>query len=170
MGQVTQGLDTPHASPHTAYDTVQPTSIGGVMLLDLKVIPTDGGPVMHMLRPSSPLFTSFGELYFSEVNAGAIKAWKQHSKQSQYFAVPVGQLKVVLFDDREGSPSRGTILEIVLGRPDNYRLLRIPPRVWYGFTPLGTNPALICNCADIPHDPAESVRKDVHSPDIPYSW
>lgn len=170
MGQVTPTAAAPHGAAHVAYDTVQPTVIGGVMLLDLKVIPTDGGPVMHMLRPSSPLFTSFGELYFSEVNAGAVKAWKQHSKQSQYFAVPVGQLKVVLFDDREGSPSRGKLLEVLLGRPDNYRLLRIPPKVWYGFTALGTSPALICNCADIPHDPTESIRKDANTTDIPYTW
>ena len=30
--------------------------INDVELLDLAVIPTDGGPVMHMMRPASPLF------------------------------------------------------------------------------------------------------------------
>lgn len=155
---------------HLPCENVQGTAIDGVLLLDLKVIPTDGGPVLHMLRPASPLFMGFGELYFSEVFAGAIKAWKQHSQQTQHFAVPVGQLKVVLFDDREGSATCGQVQEIVLGRPDNYRLLRIPPLVWYGFTPVGDQPALICNCADIPHDPTESIRKPVDTQDIPYSW
>lgn len=168
MGEVTTQVS--QNTVHVAYDTVQTTSIDGVLLLDLKVIPTDGGPVMHMLRPASPLFSGFGELYFSEVNAGGIKAWKQHSLQSQHFSVPVGQLKIVLFDDRDGSPTRGQVLEVELGRPSNYRLLRIPPQVWYGFTALGTSPALICNCADIPHDPTESTRKDAHTKDIPYTW
>lgn len=155
---------------HVPCDGVTATGIDGALLLDLKVIPTDGGPVMHMLRPSSPLFMGFGELYFSEVFVGAVKAWKQHSLQTQHFSVPVGQLKVVLFDDREGSGTKGKVVELVLGRPDTYRLLRIPPLVWYGFTAVGTSPALICNCADIPHDPAESIRKAADDPSIPYSW
>lgn len=153
-----------------ATPTATPTAIDGVLTLDLAVLPTPGGPVMRMLRPNSPLFKSFGELYFSEVDPGAIKAWKYHTLQTQHFAVPVGQLKVVLFDDRENSPTRGTVLEVILGRPDSYRLLRIPPRIWYGFTAVSATPALICNCADIPHDPAESTKKPADTPDIPYRW
>ena len=52
------------------------TTIDGVVTLDLRVIPTEGGPVLQMLRPDSPMFMSFGELYFSEVEPGAVKAWK----------------------------------------------------------------------------------------------
>lgn len=149
---------------------VSPVGIDGVQLLELKVIPAEGGPVLRMLRPDSPLFAGFGELYFSEVEPGAVKAWKQHARQTQHFAVPVGRLKVVLYDDREGSPTRGALREVLLGRPDRYRLLRIPPLLWYGFTALGTVPALICNCADIPHDPAESTRRAPEDPSIPYTW
>lgn len=146
------------------------SAIEGVALEDLKVIPTPGGPVLHMLRSDSPLFTRFGELYFSEVEPGHVKAWKRHTRQTQYFAVPTGMLKVVLYDDRPDSPTRGALMEVLLGRPDNYRLLRIPPHVWYGFTAAGSTPALICNCADLPHDPAEGERKPQDAPDIPYRW
>lgn len=144
--------------------------IAGVETQDLRIIPTDGGPVLHMLRPDAPLFMGFGELYFSEVLPGAVKAWKRHTRQTQHFAVPVGRLKVVVYDDREGSPTRGRVEEHILGRPDAYRLLRIPPLVWYGFTAVGDVPALICNCADIPHDPQEGERKDRDAADIPYHW
>ena len=156
------------AGPQAGQPTLLP--IAGVAALPLKVIPTPGGPVLHMLRPDSPLFAGFGELYFSEVEPGAVKAWKQHTRQSQHFAVPVGLVKVVLFDDREASPTRGTLCEVILGRPDNYKLLRIPPLVWYGFTALGTAAALICNCADIPHDPQESRKMDVAQAPIAYHW
>ena len=44
-----------------------PSAINDVELQDLSVIPTNGGPVMHMMRPSSPLFGEIGEVYFSEV-------------------------------------------------------------------------------------------------------
>ena len=146
------------------------SAIEGVELQDLKIIPTEGGPVLHMLRADSPLFRQFGELYFSEVEPGHVKAWKAHTRQTQHFAVPVGRLNVVLYDDRPDSPSRGTVMEVLLGRPDCYRLLRIPPQVWYGFTAVGTAPALICNCADIPHDPTEGLKKPVDDPGIPYHW
>lgn len=149
---------------------VTPLPVEGAATQDLRVIPTPGGPVLHMLRSDSPFFAGFGELYFSEVEPHAVKAWKQHNRQTQCFAVPVGQLKVVLYDDRADSPSRGVCCEVLLGRPDHYRLLRIPPLVWYGFTAIGDVPALICNCADLPHDPAESLRKDAHDPSIPYFW
>jgi dTDP-4-dehydrorhamnose 3,5-epimerase len=145
-------------------------AIAGVVLADLKVIPTGGGPVLHMLRADSPLFSGFGEVYFSEVEPGAVKAWKRHKRMTQHFAVPVGLLKVVLYDDREDSSTRGRVLECLLGRPDNYRLLRIPPMVWYGFTALGSRPALVCNCPDLPHDPGESERIDAADPLVPYRF
>lgn len=59
--------------------------IDGVVLQDLRIIPADGGPVLHMLRADSPLFRSFGELYFSEVEPGSVKAWKRHAVQTQPF-------------------------------------------------------------------------------------
>lgn len=145
-------------------------AIAGAVLADLKVIATPGGPVMHMLRSDSPLFMGFGEIYFSEVLPGAVKAWKRHQRMTQHFAVPVGLLKVVLYDDREDSPTRGRVLECLLGRPDNYRLLRIPPMVWYGFTAVGDAPALVCNCPDMPHDPTESERIDQADPLVPYRF
>lgn len=144
--------------------------IVGVELQELRIIPTEGGPVLHMLRVDSPLYKGFGELYFSEVDPGAVKAWKRHTAQTQLYAVPVGRLKVVMYDDRADSATRGMVREYILGRPDAYRLLRIPPLVWYGFTALGDAPALICNCVDLPHDPQESERKPKDAADIPYAW
>lgn len=146
------------------------SGIDGVLLQDLTIVPAEGGPVLRMLRTDSPLYMGFGELYFSEIEPGCIKAWKCHTAQTQHFAVPVGRIKVVLYDARKGSPTRNRMVEILLGRPDQYQLLRIPPEIWYGFTALGDTTALICNCADLPHDPTEALRKDHDSPDIPYHW
>lgn len=146
------------------------TEVDGALLQELRQIPTNGGPVLHMLRADSPMFIDFGEVYFSEVEPDAVKAWKYHTKITQHFAVPVGRIKVVLFDDREGSATRGAVAEVELGRPDAYRLLRIPPRVWYGFTCLGATPALVCNVADLPHDPEESMRADLDDPRFPYRF
>ena len=154
--------------------TAQDVGIEGALLQPLAVIPTPGGPVMHMLRPESALLPDFhqcfGEIYFSEVLPGHVKAWKRHTRQVQHFAVPSGLLRIVLYDDRQGSATRGVLCELALGRPDNYALLRIPTGVWYGFAAMGDAPALICNCADIPHDPTEGQRLPVDDPSIPYAW
>lgn len=153
--------------------------IDGVCFQPLKVITTPGGPVMHMLRPDSPLRPHaetadgelhLGEVYFSEVLPGAIKAWKRHRRQTQYYTVPHGLLKLVLYDTRPDSPTRGVLREVYLGRPDHYGLLRIPTGVWYGFTAATDEPALICNCADLPHDPEEGERLPADTKDIPYTW
>ena len=149
---------------------VKKTAIEGVLIQELAQIDTAGGPVLHMLRSDGPLFRGFGEIYFSEVMPGAVKAWKRHRLQTQHFAAPAGLIEVVIYDDREHSPSRGVIESHLLGRPDQYRLLRIPPLLWYGFTARGGAPGLLANCADIPHAPDESERLPADSPRIPYTW
>ncbi len=145
-------------------------TIEGVLLRELKEIDTAGGPVLHMLRADSPLYHGFGEIYFSEVLPGAIKGWKRHRRQTQHFAVPAGLIDVVVYDPREDSPSRGISARFRLGRPGHYRLLRIPPGLWYAFTCVASGPSLLANCADIPHDPEESERLPLDSPLIPYRW
>ena len=145
------------------------TSICGVSLRPLAEIQTVGGPVLHMLRADNPEFSSFGEIYFSVVEPGAVKAWKRHSRQTQYFAVPCGLMEIVVYDPRADSPSRGLVESFFLGRPGHYSLLRIPPGLWYGFACRSVQSALMANCADIPHDPEESERLPKDSPEIPFS-
>lgn len=143
--------------------------IHGVLFQPVKEIPTAGGPVLHMLRADSPEFSGFGEIYFSLVEPGAVKAWKRHTRQTQFFAVPSGLLEVVVHDPREDSPTRGMTASFLLGRPGCYATLRIPPGLWYGFACRSVETAVLANCADIPHDPEESERLPQDSPRIPYA-
>jgi len=80
-----------------------------------------------------------------------------------------GTIKLVLFDDREGSKTKGELMEIVLG-DGNYSLVKIPPMVWNGFKGTGTLPAIVANCATEPHDPSEIERMDPFKNHIPYDW
>lgn len=149
------------------------TDIDGVYLQPLATIPTAGGPVLHMLAPDyalAPMSNPFGEIYFSEVFAGACKAWKRHKAQTQRFAVPIGMIQIVLFDARAHSPTHGNILELELGRPDHYFLLLIPPMIWYGFKCISPQSALICNYVDLPHNPEEAERLPMDSSVIPFVW
>jgi dTDP-4-dehydrorhamnose 3,5-epimerase len=143
--------------------------IDGVLIQPLKVLGDERGKVMHMVRQDSGFFEQFGEVYFSMVNAGIVKGWKKHLKMTQHIAVPVGNIKLVLYDDREGSPTKGRIQEIESGE-DNYRLVRVPPLVWYAFGATGAEAALIANCTDLVHDPKEIIRIDLSDERIPYEW
>lgn len=127
------------------------------------------GMVLHMLRTDNPLFETFGEVYFSYVNPGFIKGWKQHREMTQHFCVPVGNLKLVLYDSRSASSTHGNVQEIHMGL-DNYCLVRIPPQVMYSFSATGDAPAMIANCTNIPHRPDESVAFSLDDENIPYTW
>ncbi len=145
------------------------SDIDGVAVTPLRRIPDERGSVLHMLRSDSETFEQFGEIYFSVVYPGAIKAWHLHKEMTLNYAVPVGMVKLVCFDDREGSPTRGNLLELHVGEL-NYALVTIPPFVWNGFKGEGVQPALVANCATVPHHPDEIVRLDPFSADIPYDW
>ena len=123
-----------------------------------------------MLRDDTPLFTRFGEIYFSEVNHGAIKAWKKHGRMTQNLAVPVGRVLLAIHDDRHGSPTQGQTMTMLMGRPDHYYLVQIPPMLLYGFQGVGNTPALLANCTDLHHDPDECEQIPRETPNMPAPW
>lgn len=143
--------------------------IDGVHVTPLKQILDERGKIMHMLRSDAPHFRQFGELYFSWVYPGVIKGWHLHERMTLNYAVPVGRIKLVLYDNREGSPTKGEIQEFFLG-PDNYQLVTVPPGIWNAFKGMGTEMAMVANCATHPHDPLEIHRLDPSDKTIPYDW
>ena len=145
-------------------------SISGVLISELGQIIDQRGAVLHHMRNDAPDFTAFGECYFSEMIPGAVKAWKRHREQTQHLAVPVGRVRFVIYDDRASSPTRGELQVVELGRPDDYNRLRIPNGLWYGFTCLSAQNALIANCADRPHDPTDAELRPEDDPGIPHRW
>lgn len=144
--------------------------IDDVVLTELKQFSDERGTLLHMLRNDDPIFTTFGECYFSEVLPGAVKAWKLHHNQTQNFSVPVGRIKLVIYDNRKNSISNGNLQYVNLGRPDSYFRIMIPPGLWYGFTCISEMPALLVNCADIPYDPQESEIRMLDDISIPHKW
>ncbi len=143
--------------------------IKGVSVHPLKQIPDERGKIMHMLRVDDPHFEKFGEIYFSVVYPGVVKGWHLHKQMTLNYAVIAGMIKLVLYDDREESPTRGELTELFVGE-SNYALVRIPPGVWNGFKGVGTEPAIVANCATLPHNPEEIVRMDPFDNNIPYDW
>ena len=139
--------------------------INDVLLTPLDIIETPGGNVMHAMKEIDAGFYGFGEAYFSEVSFNSIKAWKRHKEMTLNLVVPVGKIKFVLFDNREGSNNQ--FQEIIISR-DNYCRLTVPPMVWVGFKGLSETGSMLLNIANIGHDPLEVDRKNIK--EIEFNW
>ncbi len=143
--------------------------IEGVQLVPLRRIPDERGTVYHMLKRTDPHFTEFGEIYFSTVYPGVVKGWHLHREMTLNYACVFGRVKLALYDERDGSPTRGGLMELFLGE-DNYALVVVPPGVWNGFKGMSAPHAIVANCATHPHDPARTTRLDPFKNHIPYDW
>jgi dTDP-4-dehydrorhamnose 3,5-epimerase len=158
-----------NASSPDGVHLLQGPMIHDVAVVPLRRIPDERGTILHMLRRTDPHFVAFGEIYFTTIYRGVIKGWHRHREMTLNYACVYGRIKLVLYDDRESSPTRGSLVEAYLG-PDNHALAVIPPGVWNGMKGMSEPHALVANCATHPHDPARTTRLPPFDPAIPYDW
>jgi len=146
-------------------------AIEGVRVKPLRVIPDERGRVMEILRRDDDLFEKFGQVYMTTVYQGVVKAWHYHRKQTDNLAVVRGMVKLVLYDGREGSPSRGQVEEFFIGE-HNPCLVQIPPMVCHGFKGISPEESIVINCPTEPYNHAEpdEFRLEAHTDRIPYDW
>ena len=143
--------------------------IDGVIITPLNIIPHEKGDIFHAMRVDSPGYVGFGEAYFSTIKFGEIKAWKKHFKMTLNLIVPIGEVKFVLYDDRENSKTNKIFNEIILSK-ENYNRLTIPHEIWMGFKGLAKSDNIILNIANYVHDPEEQVNKGIHEIGIHIDW
>ena len=143
--------------------------IQGVEIIKKNQIVDDRGVILHMLRVDDKNYKKFGEIYFSTVNPNKIKAWHFHKLMTLNYAVVHGSIKLVLYDDRDESKTKGTIQEIILSNENHY-LVSIPPKIWNGFCSSNNKHAILAKCSDIPHDKEEIIRLPFDDPKFPYKW
>lgn len=143
-------------------------TVEGVIVTPLKQIYHPKGNVFHAMKKSDAGYSGFGEAYFSTIHFNDTKPWKKHIEMTLNFVVPIGEIRFVIFDDRENSLTKNSFFDITLGEKD-YQRITIPPGVWVAFHGVGSKYNLLLNLADIEHDPNEIERKEDLS-DIVYQW
>lgn len=126
--------------------------IEGVKITPLKVLSDERGEVRHMLKSTDPVFTKFGEIYFSIVLPGKVKAWHRNKKTTVNYAVVEGSIKLVLYDGNQ-------VQEIHIGE-DNYCLVTIQPGIWRGFQAMGNKKAIVADLMDRPYDSEDTEKKE----------
>ena len=142
--------------------------MGSISLLDqIQVKPqqqisTSGGDVWHALKSTEDSFIGFGEAYFSWVEPGAIKAWKQHLHMTMNLIVPLGTVRFIFYELENSSFREERIGTF------SYARLTVPPRIWFGFQGISETPSLMLNVANMLHDPKEIERKSLE--EIQFDW
>lgn len=142
--------------------------LSGMYKTNLDIIEADSGSIYHGIKNTDKGFIEFGEVYFSSVKKNIIKAWKLHKKMTLNLMVPVGKIQLCFFDFRSRSNTFNQSFKIILSQNPYFRLT-VPPGIWFGFQGVEDGLNLICNVADIPHDPNEVLRKEINEIDIDWS-
>ncbi|MCX6800759.1 MAG: dTDP-4-dehydrorhamnose 3,5-epimerase family protein [Candidatus Diapherotrites archaeon] len=145
--------------------------IDGVILKDLKVFPDERGRLMEILRSDDPVFKGFGQAYVTAAYPGVVKAWHFHKGQYDNFVVLKGMMKIVIYDSRVDSKTKGLLNEFFLGEQNN-KLLQIPPFVYHGFKCISETEAMVLN---IPtqiynYKNPDEFRLPFDDKSIPYNW
>ncbi len=143
-----------------------------VVVRDLSVHPDDRGRLFEILREDDPDFLHFGQAYVTTTYPGVVKAWHRHHAQDDVFCCLVGMIKLVIHDDRPGSPTRGHTQEIVFGEHCLRRVV-VPRGLWHGWTALGTQEAMILNLVTAPYNPVhpDEERLPAHDNGVfAYDW
>lgn len=145
--------------------------IEGVVIKQLKLIPDERGRLMEMLRSDEDIFAGFGQVYMTTTYPQVVKAWHYHKKQDDFIVCVKGMLKLVLFDDRETSATRGEVAEFFIG-DHNPMLVKVPRMVYHGWKCISTDEAIVINVPTEPYNREEpdEYRLDPHNNNIPYRW
>ena len=145
--------------------------IQGVNVKPLKIIADERGYLMEMMRSDDPFFQHFGQSYVSVAYPGVVKGWHFHKVQTDHFVIVKGMMKVVLYDQREGSPTKGVINEFFIGEHSPL-LIEIPNLVYHGFKCISDHEAMVINFTTETYDyqTPDEFRLDPHTKDIPYDW
>ena len=132
--------------------------IEGVMVKDLSVYVDERGIVVEIVRADDPIYHGqFGQVYYATCNPGVVKAWHYHKIHTDILYCIYGSVKLCLYDDRGGSPTKG-LTNVFVMNEFNQIAVRIPPGVLHGQMCLGNEPCIVLNVQSHLYDPADEFK------------
>ncbi len=160
--------DEPHVTPDWR---IERQLIDGVALREVRNIVTGNGVTTEVHREDWGIAGHVEQIIHVALRGGAISAWHMHDRKTDHLFTVTGHLRAVLYDDREGSPTRGglDVLHLALERPT---LLVIPPGVWHGIQNLDGTPSTFVNYFDeqYAYDNPDDWRLPPDTDEIPYRF
>lgn len=141
----------------------------GVSLYPLKHIPVAKGDVYHALKCTDDGFAGFGEAYFTQIESKQAKGWKRHNRMALNLVVVYGKVTFVVYDDREGSATKGQFEVITLSPGENYQRLTVAPGLWMAFYGADEKKSMLMDIIPEPHEPSEADKKDLAEIDFNFN-
>lgn len=135
--------------------------IEGVSLHPLKHISVPNGDVFHALKCTDEGYSGFGEAYFTQIESGKVKGWRRHNRITLNLVVVYGKVKFVIYDDREGSVTKGQFEEVILSPNENYQRLTVAPGLWMAFCGGDESTSMLMDIIPEPHNPSEADKKEL---------
>jgi dTDP-4-dehydrorhamnose 3,5-epimerase len=126
---------------------------------------------MEILRSDDGVFEKFGQIYMTTNYPDVVKAWHYHKLQSDNVACIKGMIKLVLYDARDSSPTKGCLNEFFLG-DYNHKLVQIPAGVMHGWKCISETESLVINIPTelYDYDNPDEHRLPFNTDEIPYNW
>lgn len=144
--------------------------IEGVELKELDTHRDERGFFREIARNTDGIMAEgWAQVSHSLMHPGVAKGWHVHPTQIDWWYVPVGDLKVALYDTRQGSVTKGHLDELFLGEHYDARLLKIPAGVAHGCRAIGGTAHLVYLTSST-YNRDEEGRIPHDDPDIGYDW
>ena len=144
--------------------------IDGVVLQALTTHADQRGFFREVCRLADDLCRGgIGQISHTLMVEGVIKAWHLHAIQSDYFYVPVGLLRVGLYDLREISPTFRQSMDFLMGDGRPPAVLKIPPGVAHGCRAL-RGPAHLIFLNSHTYNPQDELRLPYDDPALGFDW
>jgi len=153
------------------WQSLQET-IAGVVVREVRNVPKDNGCLTEIWRDDWGLAPpAIAQVFQVALAPGAVSAWHAHRDATDRLFANAGQMKIVLYDARAGSPTAGRVNVFRCGalRP---MLVVIPPGVWHGVQNLSHEPSLLLNLPDraYAYEAPDHWRLPPETERIPYSF
>jgi len=128
-------------------------------IIDTHPFLDDRGFSLHDIFSNLP-----GQVNYSTLVPGVIKAWHRHEKQTDWWCCLNGNVKVALYDQDADKFETYFIGEL------NPKVVEIPPGLWHGMTSIGNAPCGMLYYVDVRYNPAEPDEERAAWDAFDYDW
>lgn len=118
-----------------------------IELIELNKINDEKGSVFHIIKNHD---FNIKEVYLSSLEKNIVKGWKKHKEMTLNLVVIKGNVLFTIIGNNIKT-------QYMIG-DNNYCRIQIPPNNWVSFEGMDDE-NLIINCADMIHDPDETILK-----------
>lgn len=143
--------------------------IEGVSVKQLVTHLTEDGYFREVLRDDDNMLERFGQSSISVAHPGFIKAFHWHKEQDDVWCILSGQVRTVLYDTRENSPTHKQTQVIIMGE-DAPKIVLIPKGVAHGYQVLGNKPATLLYFTTRHYNPQDEERIAFDDPEVNFDW